>query len=738
MKNELTQLPSTIKTIGNSRMIPMLRPKSIFKFGLSLTLTLLVACGAETNEQQVSEPEMEVVELSSLEQDFPSIADAESRPGDWLAHGRTWSEQRFSPLDLINSDTVQDLSLSWYLDLPGVRGQEASPIVINGRMYTTSAWSVVYALNAVTGEELWTYDPEVDRSHAVDGCCDAVNRGVALWEDTILVGTLDGRLIALDADTGSLKWSVLTIDLEQAYTITGAPRVAEGLVFIGNGGAEFGVRGYVTAYDIESGEEVWRFYTVPGNPADGFESETMAIAAETWSGEWWQLGGGGTAWDSMAYDPELGLLYIGVGNGSPWNPQLRSNGVGDNLFLSSIVALDADTGEYVWHYQTTPGEGWDYTATQHMILADLEIEGALRKVIMQAPKNGFFYVLDRQTGEFISGENFVPVTWADGIDQETGRPNINQSAKYWETGEVALQSPAFLGGHNWHPMSYSPETGLVYFPAQEMSFPYLGVDELDVKSLAANLGVDTGIARLPDDPEVIAAVQEATKGHLSAWNPVTQEEVWRVQYPGPWNGGVLSTAGGVVFQGTASGFFKAFDASTGQELWQSPTQTGVVAPPVTYEVDGEQYITIMAGWGGIFPMITGPIALSSGPLSNSSRVLTYKLGGEAVLPEPQMLTRELPDYSSMVIDEDLAEAGFLVYDRYCGACHGAGAVGSGVIADLRYSAFPGNSEAWASVVLEGAFADRGMVGFGSELNADDAEAIRHYILTRNRFAAQQL
>jgi PQQ-dependent dehydrogenase (methanol/ethanol family) len=439
----------------------------------SIALLFLTACSAE-NENSVETSINETAQSAPLASEtFPTIADAENHPGDWLAHGRTWSEQRFSPLETINTESVENLSLAWYVDLPGSRGQEASPIIVGGVMYTTTAWSIVHALDARTGETLWSYDPEVDRSHAVNGCCDAVNRGVAWWEDRVIVGTLDGRLIALDSQTGEMLWSVLTVDLSQPYTITGAPRVAEGLVFIGNGGAEFGVRGYVTAYDIETGEQRWRFYTVPGNPADGFESETMAMAAETWAGEWWLLGGGGTAWDSMAYDPELGLLYIGTGNSSPWNPQIRSEGVGDNLFVSSIVALDADTGEYVWHYQTTPGDAWDYTATQHMILADLEIDGAMRQVIMQAPKNGFFYVIDRITGEFLSGENFVPVTWADGIDPETGRPNILDSAKYWETGEVSLQSPSFLGGHNWHPMSFSPETGLVYLPAQEISFPYM-------------------------------------------------------------------------------------------------------------------------------------------------------------------------------------------------------------------------------------------------------------------------
>ena len=520
------------------------------------------------------------------------------------------------------------------------------------------------------------------------------------------------------------------------YTITGAPRVANGLAYIGNGGAEFGVRGYMSAYDIATGEMRWRFYTVPGNPADGFESDTMEMAAETWNGEWWELGGGGTVWDSMAWDPELNLLYIGTGNSSPWNPQMRSAGEGDNLFVSSIVALNADTGDYVWHYQTTPGDAWDYTATQHIMLADLEIDGETRKVLMQAPKNGFFYVIDRETGELISAENIVPVTWADGVDLETGRPNIVPEAKYWQTGEPSFQTPAFLGAHNWHPMSYNPQTGYVYIPAQELSFPYTSAAELEPKWLAANLGIDTTIARLPDDPAVIEGIKEATRGHLAAWDPVTQTEVWRVQYPGPWNGGVLSTASNLVFQGTAAGFLNAYDAVSGDKLWEFSTQTGIVAPPMTYTVDGEQYLTVMAGWGGIFPLITGPIASASGETVNRSRILTFRIGGTESLPPVTDLPREFPDFSAIEIDPNQVEAGFAVYDRYCGACHGAGAVGGGVIADLRYSAFAGDATAWETVVLEGSHVNLGMVAFGSEISSEEAQAVRQYVLDRQRFAVR--
>lgn len=659
---------------------------------------------------------------------------ADSERGNWLLHGRTFNEQRFSPLAQINPDTLEQLQLAWYLDLPEPRGQEATPIVADGIMYVSAAWSVVFALDAKTGKELWRFDPQVDKSWAVNGCCDAVNRGVALWEDTVLVGTLDGRLIAIDAATGQQRWSVLTIDKNKPYTITGAPRIANGKVFIGNGGAEFGVRGYVSAYEIDSGELAWRFYTVPGNPAKPFESEAMEMAAKTWHGEWWQLGGGGTAWDSMAYDPELNLLYIGVGNGSPWNPNIRSAGKGDNLFLSSIVAVNADTGDYVWHYQTTPGEGWDYTATQHMILADLDIGGTTRKVIMQAPKNGFFYVIDRKTGEFISAEPYVPTSWASRIDPATGRPVVNEEAKYWQTGKAALVTPAWAGGHSWHPMSYSPDTGLVYIPAQEMAFPYLGEDEIRVKKVGVNLGVDTSIAAFPDDPAAITKIKKATRGHISAWEPVAQREVWRVQHTGPLNGGLLSTAGNLVFQGDGEGFVRAYRATDGVKLWEFYAQTGVVAPPVSYEVDGEQYISVVAGWGGIIPLMTGPIAWNSGEPVNRSRILTFKLGGAAALPPITDSPRTMQDLSEVKLNADQVASGFKLYDSYCVACHGAGAVGGGVTPDLRYSPFLPLAESWKQVVLEGLLATRGMAAFSAELSNQDAEAIRQYVISRNQFA----
>lgn len=663
------------------------------------------------------------------------LVNAENEEQNWLMHGRTYSEQRFSPLKQITTENISSLSLAWYVDLPGMRGQEATPLVVDGVMYTTSAWSHVIALSAVTGEVLWHFDPDVPKSYSAKGCCGPVNRGAAYFEGVVYVGTLDGRLIALDAKTGQQHWSVLTVDQSQHYTITGAPRVANGKVFIGNGGAEYGVRGYISAYDAKTGKQLWRFYTVPGESGGVTGVEPVEAQRTTWSGDWWTLGGGGTVWDAIVFDPESNLLFFGVGNGSPWNPNIRTDGKGDNLYLSSIVAVDADTGTYRWHYQTTPQEGWDFTATQPIILADLIIEGEPRKVLMQAPKNGFFYVLDRVSGELLSAEPFVNVTWASHIDKQTGRPVVNPEAEYWKTGKAAMVAPSWMGAHNWHPMSYSPETGLVYIPAQEAAFPYLADDEQFSSSLAANLGIDTKVAGLPDDPDVIDAVRQATKGRLIAWDPVKQKEIWRVEYPGVANGGTLATAGGLVFQGDATGSFNAYRADDGRALWEFPAQTGVVAGPISYSVNGEQYITVSAGWGGIMSLMIGVLTedAADGEPINRSRLLTFKLGGKAQLPQPKIQIHRLPDLTSALLDTGKVKRGLEIYDRYCLNCHGADAVGGGVIPDLRFSPLLAVSEAWEHVVLGGALSSRGMISFADELVEADAEAVRQYVIARNRF-----
>src|SRR5215470_2847016 len=577
------------------------------------------------------------------------IIDADREPENWLTHGRTYSEQRFSPLEQINDANADKLGLAWYYDLDTNRGQEATPLVVNGVMYFTTAWSKVIALNAATGIRLWSYDPQVPREWGVNACCDVVNRGLAIWKGKLYLGTLDGRLVAIDAATGKPSWTKLTVDPALRYTITGAPRVVKDKVIIGNGGAEMGVRGYVSAYDADTGEMVWRFYTVPGDPSKPFESAILEKAAKTWTGEWWKFGGGGTVWDSIVYDPELDLLYIGVGNGSPWNRRIRSPGGGDNLLLSSIVALKPDTGEYVWHYQETPGESWDYTACQQITLADVSIDGRARKTLLHAPKNGFFYVLDRATGELISARPYTQVNWATGIDPKTGRPTETAIARY-EGGEPAPIVPGPLGAHNWQPMSYSPLTGLVYIPVQDAGFPYKSDENFQPKKLAANYGVDVVAAGMPQIPEIKKAILDSVKGRLVAWDPVGQKQVWEVERPGPWNGGVLSTAGNLVFEGTASGNFEAYRADNGKKLWSFDAQTGVMAGPVTYTVNGHQYIAVLAGWGGVFPLVTGEIAFKSGRVRNVSRMLAFKLGGKASLPP-------MPKFEEPALDPPPATAG---------------------------------------------------------------------------------
>jgi quinohemoprotein ethanol dehydrogenase len=534
--------------------------------------------------------------------DDARINAAEDEPGNWLAYGRTYEEQRFSPLTQINRDTVDQLGLSWSRDMGTNRAQEATPIVVDGIMFFTSTWSRVHAVRADTGEPVWDFDPQVPREWGRRACCDVVNRGVAVYRGRVYVGSLDGRLIALDAASGAKLWEVDTvIDRDRFYTITGAPRAARGKIFIGNGGAEFGVRGYVTAYDADTGEQAWRFFTVPGDPSLPFEHPEMETAAETWKGgNWWEIGGGGTVWNSIVYDPDFNNVYLGVGNGAPWTRVIRSPGGGDNLFLSSIVALDADTGVMKWYYQTTPGDNWDYTAVQDMALADMEVDGQMRKVLLQAPKNGFFYVIDRADGKLLRAHPFATVTWATHVDLETGRPVENPDLNYESEAHWVLPGP--LGAHNWQAMSVDVEAGLVYLPAQDNPLIYGMSDEWKQTGLykrnpgRMNLGLEFGrIAQLFVDN---SDAQPTPKGYLKAFDPLTGEERWVIEIPHYWNGGVLGTAGGLVFQGDALGMLSAYDKETGEVLWQFNTYTSMLAPPITYQIDGTQYVSILTGNGG--------------------------------------------------------------------------------------------------------------------------------------------
>jgi quinohemoprotein ethanol dehydrogenase len=639
---------------------------------------------------------------------------------DWPSYGLDYAETRFSKLDQINADNVKQLGLQWSYSLGSERGVEATPVVVDGIMYVTASWSVVHAIDTRTGKKLWTFDPKVDHSKGYRGCCDVVNRGVALYKGKVFVGAYDGRLIALDAATGNKAWEIDTlIDHEHSYTITGAPRVFNGKVVIGNGGAEYGARGYVTAYDAETGKQAWRWFTVPGDPSKPFEDESMEKAAKTWdpAGKWWENGGGGTAWDTITFDPDLNLIYVGTGNGSPWNRNLRSPAGGDNLYLASIVALNADTGKYVWHYQETPGDNWDYTSTQPMILADIAIDGKPRKVILHAPKNGFFFVIDRTNGQFISAKNFVDVNWATGYDS-SGRPIEVPEARSADKSFDAIPGP--YGAHNWHPMSFNPQTGLVYLPAQGVPVNLTGEKALTQNKMepfkfGSTTGWNVGFTLNAVPPKNLPF------GRLVAWDPVQQKEAWRAEYVSPWNGGTLTTAGNLVFQGTADGRFVAYNAKTGEKLWESPLGTGAVAAPATYMVDGVQYVSIAVGWGGVFG-----ISARATETEAPGTVYTFAVGGKAKMPEfakyqmGNLLTGIEYD------PKDVAE-GTAIYVAACATCHGVPGVDrGGNVKNLGYS----TTERIAhlkDIVFKGPFRDKGMPDFTGKLTEADVVKIQAFI-----------
>lgn len=658
--------------------------------------------------------------------DSARLVNADKEPGNWMSHGRTYSEQRYSPLDKVNAGNVTGLGLAWSFELATNRGVETTPIVVDGVMYVTSSWSLVYALDARTGALKWKYDPQVPRETGFHACCDVVNRGVAVWNGRVYVATLDGRLVALDAADGHVVWSKVTVDQTKSYTITMAPRIIKGKVVVGNGGSEYGVRGYVSAFDAATGKLIWRFFTVPGDPSKPFESKAMEMAAKTWTGDWWKFGGGATAWDSMSYDPETNLLYFGTGNGVPWDQKARSPGGGDNLFASSIIAVNADTGAYAWHYQTTPGDSWDFDSTQTLTLADLTIGGSERKVVMQASKNGFFYVIDRATGKLISAKNYVPVTWAKGIDPTTGRPIEVGDDHYRKAPTVMF--PSSFGGHNWHPMSFSPKTGLVYIPAQEVPGAYGTDAKFGYQEGQWNTATDTGLNSLPTDPKARAAMRNSFRGELIAWDPVNQKEVWRAQHKGPWNGGTLATAGNLVFQGTADGHFNAYDAANGKPLWSAETYTSTLAGPMTYSVDGEQYVAVGAGFGSVFYLVAGFAVPTLGNPDNG-RIVVYKIGGKAALPKPNLTRIAFPKPPAATAPAAVAAAGHGAFNRYCLVCHGYNAISGGVIPDLRRTPEIADAAAFKDVVLGGSHKSRGMVSFASVLKDADVEAIRAYVIT---------
>lgn len=697
---------------------------------------LTVSCGQQSSQTeegaQAVQPQSQ---HPTVTVNTGRITNADSEPGNWMAVGRSYKEQHYSQLDNITTENVNQLGLAWTFDLDSNRGQEATPLVVDGVMYVSTAWNKVKALNALTGELFWEFDPEVDRAIGALTCCDSVSRGLAIYEGKIIIATLDGRLIAIDAVTGSELWDVLTIEHGKGYNITGAPRVAKDKVFIGNGGADSGARGYVSAYDVNTGEMIWRFYTVPGDPSQEQENPILEMAAETWSGEWWKIGGGGTAWDAIVYDPELDQLYIGAGNGGPWDPSLRSPGGGDNLFLASIIALNPDTGKYLWHYQEVPEDAWDYTAVQPMVLADLEIEGQTRKVLMQAPKNGFFYVLDRQTGELISAETIVPITWAEPKLDENGKPTIKPEARYYSTGKPFIASPGPGGAHNWQPMAYHPGTGLVYIPTMISPLVHMGVQTEGTVVVPDEVDISTSAVFQNIDEDLLQQSLSMVKGFLLAWDPVKQEEVWRVDLPTAFNGGTMATAGNLVFQGEATGEFAAFNATSGDKLWAYDTYGGIIAAPSTFAIEGEQYVAVIQGWGGGFALAAGTEARMSGPKRNISRVLVFKLGGTKTLPQPLPFPKLNPP--AIVGTDEQAAGGRSIYVAQCSRCHGANAVaGSSVPTDLRYSPLIQSQEAFVATVKGGSRLFNGMLDFEGVLSDEEVEAIRIYVIAQANVAVE--
>ena len=665
-----------------------------------------------------------VILVACRSSNFSSSTTGAGDSADWSMHGRSYDEQRFSPLKQINAENVGKLGLVWSHEFGTNRGLEATPLVVNGVIYTTADWSVVYAMDARTGQVLWTFDPKVPRGRARMICCDVVNRGVALYNGKVYVGTLDGRLIALDAKSGAPVWDVLTVDQSEPYAITGAPRIAKGMVLIGNAGSEYGVRGYISAYDCATGKLMWRTYTVPGDPAKGFESKALEDAAKTWHGKWWTAGGGGTPWDAIVYDPQLDLVYTGTGNGTAWYRALRSEGQGDNLYLASILALRASTGELVWHFQVTPGDNWDYDATQPLMLADLKVQGKIRKVVMQASKNGFFYVLDRETGQFVSAKPFVDkITWATGIDSRSGRPI--ESASGYDGLHPVLVSPDPGGAHNWNAMAFNPTSGVVFVPAKEGT-TYLHVPNPKWKHSPSEINIgDDARYEGPLLAKWLAA--PAAAGKLVAWNPGEGREVWHVTHPGVESGGVLASAGDLVFQGRSDGIFVAYGASDGKKLWAYNAGTGIMAPPVTYSLDGVQYITVMAGWGGAVGLLNYPGWGITKP--GFGRILTFALGGNAKLDIPPFGHSGPPKPAiHMNATRETVREGKFLFSEQCMPCHGIDAVASS-LPDLRYASAEVHRQ-FTSIVLGGARESRGMPSFKNVLDENKVRAIEAYVLSR--------
>lgn len=646
---------------------------------------------------------------SAAKVDMKRLLEADREAGQWMSHSRTFDEQYYSPLKRINENNVGQLGLAWFVDLPTNQNVETTPLMIDGVVYVTLPWSKVMALDARTGRQLWLHDPKVAGAWNINICCGVDNRGAAAWNGKIIFGTLDGRMMALDAKTGRQVWSTKATPDERRYSITGAPRIANGKVFIGSAGGEFDARGYVDAYDAETGKRLWRFWTVPGDPAKGFENKTMEMAAATWKTPgWWTSGGGGTVWDAITYDPVNDLVMFGTGNGTPGDAVRRDAGRGDNLFMTSLVAIHAKDGSYAWHYQPTPWETWDYDTGQQMMLLDTMIDGKPRRVVMQASKNGFFYTLDAATGRLLSARPYTDVNWATGVDLATGRPIEVPEARPNLTNKVFNLAPGPAGGHAWQSMSYSPVTKLVYIPATT-HWQLTGPLDLRQKYLAENPNTPTGFT-----------------GRLMAWDPVAQREVWRSEeFINPTGGvqvtaGALATAGNLVFHGNLpKREFAAYRATDGRKLWSFFTKTAVLANPISYEVGGEQYVAIAVGG----PMPGGYYA------PNGARLLVFKLGASTSLPGVPEFTERPIAPPPQFADAATIARGEQVFEAQCQLCHGRNGAARSTFPDLRRAPALHDQPLMDAIVLQGALAERGMGSFREYLKDGDTVALRAYLIS---------
>lgn len=683
---------------------------------------LLISCKEEVKYEKGS-----VEHIAKVTNDIDEKAIASSdKSGDWLSYGRNYKEDRYSNLDQINKENLDKLGLAWSVELGTTKGLLSTPIVVDGIMFFSGEFNTVWAYDTRTGKEIWKYEHDYDTDTNANLCCGFSNRGLAIYKGDLFMGTLDGKLVSINASTGKKNWEVMTIPPTGHYSITGAPRVANGNIIIGNGGAEFDVRGYVTAYDAKTGKKNWRFYTVPGDPNEPYESKALEEAAKTWNGgEYWKQGGGGTVWDAIVYDPELNLVYLGVGNGTHWDRTWRSPGGGDNLYLSSIVALNADDGSYKWHYQTTPGDSWDYTATQPIILADLDIDGKKRKVLMQSPKNGFFYVIDRTNGEFISGNNYAYQNWTSGLD-ENGRPIEVPGARYTD-GKVHWIAPSNNGASNWPPTTYNHETGLVYIPSSKNIGAYIKTKGAnDPTAVGGGLGGNVSLGAklyVPNvfDPNPKAPVPMAETGRLIAWDPIAQKEVWGVDQVSQYNGGLLSTTTGLLLQGDAQGIFSFRDVKDGKVLKSFDLRSGISAPPVTYMVDGEQFVTILVGWGGDWAKNHKYV-----PRIHDGTIYTFKLGGTAEMPAKLPSNEQPLTTMRDKATPDRIGAGWNAFVKFCAHCHPSPGVGKGSVPDLARST-DAVFNMYDKILLEGAFVNKGMPNMKGLITEQEIKDIKSFL-----------